>query len=150
MTDDGPNPLRGLILAIAVGIVLVACGTGSEGPDLVIDEAVVRLPAGANSAMYFSITNRGAESDRLLGVSVNFATAELHESTMADGLMTMSPVGSIEIPGGKTVLLESGGFHVMLIDVSPLEVGRVVGADLLFEKSGTIHIEVPVREYGDD
>jgi len=141
---------RHLILLIVVGLTLVACGAGTDPTGVVVEDAVVRVPAGANSAMYFSVTNPGSEPDRLLGVSVGFAMAELHESTMADGVAMMSPVSHIEIPAGETVVLEPGGLHVMLMSVGPLEAGQQVSAELEFEQAGTIVIEVPVRDLGDE
>ena len=40
---------------------------------------------------------------------------ELHLMRMADGVMEMRELKQIELPQGKTVHLEPGGLHVMLI-----------------------------------
>ena len=51
--------------------------------------------------------------------------------------MTMRPVESIELPAGKTVKLEPGGYHIMLLDlVKPLEVGEKIELTLTFDKAG--------------
>lgn len=75
------------------------------------------------------------------------------ETTMAGGMddggesMTMQPVDSIELPAGKTVKLEPGGYHVMLLDlVEPLEVGQEIELTLSFQMAGDRTVTAEVRE----
>lgn len=117
-------------------------------------------------AAYMTIASAGG--DRLLGASVDAsiaAAAEVHEvvmemgsdtsmsmgsdTTMAmnSGEMTMREVESVEIPAGESVVLQPGGYHVMLIDlVAPLEVGSTFDVVLTFETAGDVVVTVEVRD----
>ena len=70
------------------------------------------------------------------------------ETTMAGmGAMTMQPIESLELPAGETVVLEPGGYHIMLIDlVAPLESGQEIEVTLTFENAGERTITVPVQD----
>lgn len=66
---------------------------------------------------------------------------------MGDGEMVMREVDSIDLPAGVAVELKPGGYHIMLIDlVNPLEVGTTLKITLVFEKAGSITIDVPVLD----
>ena len=63
------------------------------------------------------------------------ARAELHNTTMEEGVMKMRPVGRIELPAGKPVKLAPGGLHVMLIDLKqPLKPGDKVPLTLTVQR----------------
>lgn len=62
------------------------------------------------------------------------------------GMMSMRPVSSIELPAGKTVKLEPGGYHIMLIGlVNPLEEGKSIEVTLTFENAPKQTLTAPVR-----
>jgi copper(I)-binding protein len=55
----------------------------------------------------------------------------------------------LEIPAGGTVTLAPGGFHLMLIGLTaPLKAGTRVPVTLVFEKAGSIDIELDVQAMG--
>ena len=76
-------------------------------------------PSAANNGAFFmQLKNAGKTDQRLIGAdSPACEVAELHQMTMDEGVMKMSPVagGEILLPTGETVMLESGGLHVMCI-----------------------------------
>jgi hypothetical protein len=62
---------------------------------------------------------------------------ELHEMKIDGNVMKMRAVTKIDVPGGKEVKLEPGGFHVMLIGIrKPLKVGEMVPLTLVFDVGG--------------
>ena len=65
---------------------------------------------------YMTITNKGAEADRLIGASSPIASQmEVHQMTMDKGVMSMRPVpGGLEIKPGQTVVLNPESLHLML------------------------------------
>jgi len=66
---------------------------------------------------------------------------------MDDGAMTMKPVDAVELPAGKAVKLEPGGYHIMLLDlVKPLEVGEKIELTLTFDEAGEKTVTAQVRE----
>ena len=105
----------------------------------------VGAPAGAG---YLTITNTGPSDDRLVGGSSPVsARLEIHEMSMAGGVMKMRPVtGGLVIPAGQTVTLRPGGYHIMLIGLkSPLRLDDRFTAILQFQKAGTVRVEFHVQ-----
>lgn len=103
-----------------------------------------------NSAAYALLLNLTDTDDTLVSASADAATAtELHEMLMGDGdVMQMRPVeGGISVPAGGTALLQSGGYHVMLIGLkAELQPETTLDLTLNFEHAGTIEVAVPVQE----
>lgn len=132
------------------------------------------LTAMDTSAIYMVIEG-GDEADALLEASVPSdvaGTVELHETVAAEdgdmttttmmdgdmttttmggemggGMMSMQPVGSIEVPADGSVALEPGGYHVMLLDVKKeLVPGDTIEVTLTFERAGEVTATAEVRE----
>lgn len=65
----------------------------------------------------------------------------------SDGMMSMQPVDSIDVPAGATVALEPGGYHVMLLDLAgDLVAGDTVELTLTFGDGSTQDVAAEVRE----
>jgi copper(I)-binding protein len=108
-------------------------------------------PKGATvGAGYLTITNKGAEADRLIGGSAAPAARfEVHNTVMEKGVARMRQVTGLEIKPGETVELAPGGMHVMLMGLKqPLRQGQTVKGTLVFEKAGRVVIEFTVQGIG--
>jgi len=109
-------------------------------------------PKGASSgAGYMTITNNGAEPDRVsCGSSDASSKCEIHDMTMEGGVMKMRPVeGGLEIKPGETVTLKPASLHVMFIGLKhPLEAGKSVAATLKFQHAGSVEVEYPIVAIG--
>jgi copper(I)-binding protein len=87
---------------------------------------------------------------RLVGVSSPVAgVAEVHEMNMNGDVMQMRAVSGVDLPAGKTVALQPGGFHVMLLDLkTALPKNATVPLTLLFKDAkgvdSKVEITVPV------
>jgi copper(I)-binding protein len=133
----------------AVAMAVVACGGGAR---VDITDAWARTSANMQNAGAVYMTIAGGElDDALTGVSVDgsvAATAELHETTMeADGTMMMQELPSIAVPAGGDVLLEPGGYHVMLLQLTdPLVAGDEFVMTLRFAEAGEIEVAVTVQD----
>jgi periplasmic copper chaperone A len=107
-------------------------------------------PGGATAgAVYLSIQNSSAVADRLTGASSDVAArTEVHEMTLADGVMKMREVsGGIAIPAHGSVTFKPGGYHVMLIGLKkPLKAGESVALTLDFAKAGKVAVSAPVMK----
>jgi copper(I)-binding protein len=129
-----------------------AAGGAVTAGGLVIAEPWARAtPGGAKvGGGYLRITNAGREPDRLVGGSIEVAGRfEIHEMSVADGVMRMRPVGGIEIGPGASVDLKPGGLHAMFLDLkAPLREGQTVRGTLVFERAGTVPIAYRVRGIG--
>jgi copper(I)-binding protein len=146
------NALSGIVLAAILLAAPVRADEVKAG-DLVITQAWSRAtPGGAKiGGGYLTIENKGATPDRLIGGSADVAAkVQVHEMTMADGIMKMRPVeGGLTIDPGKTVKLAPSGYHLMIMDLkSPLKQGDKVPVTLEFEKAGKVAVTLDVEGIG--
>ena len=103
-----------------------------------------------NGAAYFVLKNSGDAEDRLLSASAPVANkAELHTHLKDGEVMRMRQVDDIVIPAGGSAVLQPGGMHVMLMGLNaPLEQGSSFPLTLVFEKAGSVTIDVTVDRMG--
>jgi copper(I)-binding protein len=96
-------------------------------------------------AAYFSITNSGRDTDRLVAITSPIARkVEIHESRTVQGTIQMRAVAWIECPPGVTKI-EPGSVHVMLLGLSaPLAAGMQFPLNLQFRDAGTLRVQVQV------
>ncbi len=149
-----PGRLVGLLLVVA--LVVAACSGTSQADDpcekITVEDAFVRVPPGANTAVYATIVNGSDTEIALEGATSDFAGAyELHESIMKDDQMIMRPVEGqrIVIPPGGKVALAPGGMHVMAIGVSEeLAEGDTVSMTLRFSGGCEKVVDAPVKAIG--
>ncbi len=90
---------------------------------------------------------------RLLGVSSTVVPrVEVHEMSMDGGVMRMREVKAIDLPKGKTVSLQPGGFHIMLMNLKkPIAAGDVIPLTLTVESGGkrqTVEVKAEARAMG--
>lgn len=139
------NTLPKLIAMLAIGIAGLLSGYGAAAQT---DATPMATPATVSTAAVFlQVANSGTEADRLVGATTDIATAvEIHETANAGGVMQMRPlVDGLEIPAGETVLLEPGGFHLMLVGINEdLVAGSNFELTLAFETAGDVKVTVPV------
>lgn len=98
-------------------------------------------------AFYFTVTNNGDEADTLVKIESDIADIiEIHNVEMDDGVMQMVPMhDGVEIAAGESVVLEPGGYHVMLIGITEsLLDGEDFTATVHFENAGEVEITVPI------
>ena len=101
------------------------------------------------TGLFAQITSAGG--GKLVSVSSPVAgVVEIHEMTMNGDTMRMRAVAALELPAGKVVKLEPGGYHVMLMDLKQqLKPGETVPVTLVVEGAGgkreTVELKAPVR-----
>jgi len=102
---------------------------------------------------FFQITSVGGGT-LLSASSPAAAVVEIHEMAMEGSTMKMRalPKG-LALPAGKTVALQPGGYHVMLLDLkAPLKAGDKVDLTLVVAgkdgKQETIAVSAPVKALG--
>ena len=127
MTDSmmrRPLSSRGQCHAFTALICLLSAGLSSvshAGEMLHWKDAWVRsMPPGAQvAAAYGMLMNHGDQTVTLSAVSSEIsATAEMHE-VIADGdQRRMAELESVDIAPHQTLIFESGGRHIMLLDIA--------------------------------
>jgi copper(I)-binding protein len=103
------------------------------------------LPNAPVAGGFLTLTNTGAEDDRLLSASAPISReTQIHEMAMDGDVMKMRQlVDGVVIPAGGSVVLEPGGFHLMFMGLNgPVAEGDVVPVTLTFEKAGTITVDL--------
>ena len=106
-------------------------------------------PSAPTAIGYLTIVNRGRTADRLIAGSTPAAgKLEMHQMSMAGGIMTMRPVaGGLVIPPGGTLSLAPGGYHLMLSGPKhPFRPGEHIPIALTFEHAGTVKLNLEVEQ----
>lgn len=139
-------------LAFAFATSLVALPTYANDT-LTLKEAWTRAtpPGATNGGGFLTITNTGAEADRLTGGSVSgVGKVEIHTMVMDGDVMKMRPLpDGLEVPAGETVTLKPGGDHVMFMQLeNPFEEGQMLDVTLTFEKAGDMSTMFMVQPVG--
>jgi copper(I)-binding protein len=106
------------------------------------------MPGQPVGAAYMQI-----ESDadaRLVGVSSSVVPrVEVHEMKMDGDVMRMREVKAVALPKGRTVSLEPGGFHIMLMNLKkPIVAGDSIPLTLTIESGGkqqTVEVKAEAR-----
>ncbi|WP_397447998.1 copper chaperone PCu(A)C [Pseudomonas sp. NA-150] len=103
---------RSVLLLSLLGLSLQASA------QTLVEDAWVRatVPGQPSTGAFMRIT---ASSDSMLvdATSTAAKTVQIHQSTMKNDIMSMTPVASVPLPAGKVVAIQPSGYHVMLIDL---------------------------------
>ncbi len=125
----------------------LAAGAAQAQSVSVTDAWIRPPPPGAPTAAAYANVSTKAGEDRLIGGSSPRAHAvELHEMSMAGGVMRMRPLtAGAPIAAGRPLRLEPGGMHLMLISPSPpLRLGERVPVTLKFARSAPVRVDFVV------
>lgn len=151
---------RVAVITLALAL-LTASGAPAASTILVSD--VWSRPAVGTGAVYLTIEDRAAASDRLISASSPVARhVELHQTVtaaesstfamgsriigMPTGAMVMRRVYAVSIPGAGIVHFRPGGYHIMLIGLwHDLVAGQMVPIHLQFARAGWITTQSRVR-----
>ena len=150
---------------VALALIASACGSDDSAAGISVSGAWAReSPAMADAgAAYMTITSD--VDDQLVGVSVDSAVAgrsEIHEVVAADAMegeestdmsddtmeqpMVMQQVEALTLPAGEAVVLEPGGYHIMLLELAaPLVQGESFDLTLDFAEAGPMTLSIDVR-----
>jgi periplasmic copper chaperone A len=120
---------------------------------LEIDQPWTRAtaPTAKAGGGFVTITNKGTTPDRLIAARSTVSDkVEIHEMKMDGNVMRMRELDKgLEIPPGATVALKPGGLHIMFMELkAPLAKDTKVPLTLVFEKAGSIDVELPVQAIG--
>jgi copper(I)-binding protein len=143
-------------LLILTALFLCACAPAAtpaaSQPGMEVTNAVIMVNADASGmgmdqtyAGYLKIKNGTSTDDQLVGVTSEFADVMLHETTMNGDVASMKEISSIDLPGGGTVELKTGGVHIMFMNLKhDLKVGDTVNLILKFKNAGDVVVPAVV------
>ena len=148
---DVAHPAAVLQLIAAAQPAASPAGPYMAGAIMIEQPWAPATPRGAETAVaYMTIMNHGSSVDTLLGGTSPMGKLDIHQMSMANGIMSMRPVsGGVTIPAGSTVTLNAQGYHFMLSGLkAPLMEGARVPATLIFAKAGQVPIELSIAAIG--
>ncbi|QMU58878.1 MAG: copper chaperone PCu(A)C [Boseongicola sp.] len=136
--------------AVLVGAVALVSAMAVQASDMKVSDPVIHKAFDKARAAggYMMIENAGNADDKLVGVRIEGRMAMIHESREKDGIMEMAHVDEIAVPAGGMVMFKPGGYHVMIMGLTPGELpeGEMVDAVLVFENAGDVPITFMVTK----
>ena len=125
------------LLFISIALFLSGCASDGEvvAQDLWVKSSEMSIKGGM-SAVYGTLTNNSSQDVVLVGGATDIAgVVEVHEMAMIGGEMKMQEIdGGLTIPAGKSVVLEPGGNHLMLMMLTDdLEAGEEISVTFDFD-----------------
>lgn len=141
---------RLFLFAVAATLAAPAFAHDYTAGPLKIGHPWARATVAATGGAFLSIENTGTAPDRLLRASSDVAgKVELHTHIKDGDVMRMRAVEAIDLPAGQKVMLQPGGYHIMLFGLKrPLKEGERFPLTLEFEKAGTLQVEIAVDKPG--
>lgn len=130
-------------------LVLVAACSADTRPALVASDVTITqpMPGMGMSAGYLTFTNNSEETITITRVSSpQYASVELHESVIDDGVARMRRLEKIEIPAGTNTTLAPGGKHLMLMRATEVAADSV---SLQFYDGATLLLTVTSSQLQD-
>lgn len=136
-----------LALPAAAALVLAAAPLAAHAAGIEAVKPWSRPAAsGGTGVGYVTLVNHG-KADALVGAeSPAAAKVEMHASSMAGGVMKMTPEAQTPIPAGGQVSFAPGGRHLMLIGLKrPLKVGDKAPVTLKFASGASLKVDFAVQ-----
>ena len=124
------KPLMCALALLCAGAWVPAAAQVASVKDPWVRSTVARQKS---TGAYMEIT--ASRAGRLLEASSSVAgTVEIHEMRMEKDVMRMRAIPSLDLPAGRPVALEPGGYHIMLMDLKlQIKDGDKVPITLLIE-----------------
>ncbi len=136
--------------SMTAAVALLLSATTASAHDYKIGDLLIAHPMAYETAPtartaggFMTITNTGDTADRLLAVEADFPRVQIHTTEMDGDIARMvHQEDGIVLPAGETIVLQPGGFHVMIMGLNgdPFDVGEEVPATLVFETAGSLDI----------
>lgn len=151
-----PNPAPRVTLVAGGDGHAAGHGAGADRTDGTVRAGALEISGGFSRATmpnapvgggFMTITNTGAEADRLVSVtSAAAGRVEVHQMEMQGDVMRMRALpDGLPIPAGETVELKPGGFHIMLMDLTQTLVeGESITLTLTFERAGAVEVPLAI------
>ena len=136
----------------AVAVLAACLSTSLWAQTVEVKNAWARATVQGQKGTGAFMTLTAKDGAKLVSASSPVAgVTEVHEMKMEGNVMKMSAVPAIDLPAGKSVSLQPGGYHVMLMDLkAPLAKDSSVSLTLKFKDSKGVvsqqELKLPVKE----
>ena len=107
-------------LRLGTAMATLACAAaGAQAQNVDVKSAWIRTSVQGQKATGAFMTLTAKDGNRLVGASSPVAgVVEVHEMKMEGDIMRMRALpNGLDLPAGKPVALQPGGYHIMLMDL---------------------------------
>ena len=102
-------------VVLGLSLLGLACQVSAQTQ---VDDAWVRATVAGQQATGAFMTITASSDSKLISAQSPVAkTVQVHQSTMKNDVMSMTPVEFVALPAGKAVTLDPHNYHIMLIDL---------------------------------
>jgi hypothetical protein len=119
--------------------------------DVKISEGYIKanIPGSDVTAAYMEVINNSDSAITLEKVTGTISNQiEIHEHSMADGMMKMRQVDNITIKANSSITLKPSGLHLMIFSLEQeLSKKETVTLTLHFSNKMEVNIQLPVYQY---
>jgi copper(I)-binding protein len=136
------------LLVAALLIAITPACTSDDPRNPVVENAWGRPTGeGANASAYLTIRNPDSVAVHVDSVtSAQARVTELHDTSLPNGLATMTPLTGVDVAAKSSLTMEPGGVHVMLIELNrPMNRGDSVPIRVWFAGGAVVDALVRVR-----
>lgn len=136
----------------AAALTLSGCGEnlgGTKPLNVVSGHIVLGATPDRPAVGYFRVQG-GPQPVQLVAVTADLAQrVEMHESVRENGVMTMKPITSADVPAKGELVFKQGGKHLMIWNINPAAVraGKLPMAFVFTNNNNErILFDLPIRE----
>lgn len=136
----------------AASLICAATGVSAQNAPLQVSGAWARATVPGQVGTGAFMTLQSQQDLQLVGASSAAAgVAQIHEMKLEGDTMRMHPLTELALPAHQSVMLKSGGNHIMLMDLKQaLSAGSTIEIELHLQNNQgqplTQKVEVPVRQ----
>ena len=136
-----------IMFTLFIGMITNAYATG----EVTVSDGYIKasIPGSDITAAYMTISNASNKALTLQNITSTISDRiEIHEHSMADGMMRMREVGKITIDAGSEVVLQPSGLHLMIFSLKQqVTENDIIPLTLYFSNKTKINIQLPVYRY---
>ncbi|MBF0275700.1 MAG: copper chaperone PCu(A)C [Nitrospinae bacterium] len=144
------NRIALLFLFVAVGFTSTVHAKEVAAKSIKVHKPVVyaTLPGTTTAPVYMELKNVGSENVTVTRVNSTVSVkAEIHGHIHSGGMMKMNYQPKLEIRKGSSVVMEPGGYHIMLIGLNKkLVAGEQVELSFTFSDGSSLTVFAPITD----
>lgn len=133
-----------------IAVLSISSQLFSQQKNIIINDPWIRPAAkGANTALFFEVTNNNEKPDTLVSAKFEFSeVVEVHETyKKSEDVMGMRSVEHVIIQPKTTIKFKPRDLHIMLISLKKdLRIDESYNVILVFKNSGEVKIKAVVRD----
>ena len=144
--------MRVLVAAACAALVTSSCKGTAEEPRVIVEDAVVTLPAvpGRPGAAYFELRTNTSPTTLVSVTSPLVQRIELHQNKENGGMGKITSPEDLAFSGSGRLEFESGGKHAMLFGIArSVKAGDTIPLTFTVDPAPAVTVEAEVRGPGE-